>query len=606
MAKPSVREVIEATEARKLEDYVLDAAATRREYLTEFHSRQRKLDAFIGGDWPVEFPDGRIVRDRPKIENRVVTKIEDTGKLAGTQVPSIHVEPLDKRDAKNSQRREQVIRYYWQMSDMSLLLPRLFMDMIGTGICALLVWPDFQQKKENRFPVYKRIDPRFLLPPLDYVIEGTLEPHDVITHRMVKLRNLARDYPTKAAELQVAANKIAQSVNRGKDPRSHIIVSTASVLVIEYWGKDGIMRLACVDGYPETAVVLENEYNEVECCPVVLGVRPTADGHIRGQVEHMMPQLAAENRLMTYVLDYADQAVYAPLAKKGTVVNAEDFGPGAIIDLGPDGEITRVPPATIRPEVFKIIQDLERHSRRGGNLPEARAGDVSQSIGSAAFVESLMGGLTTEVQSYQSVMEIVLRKANEIAQKEDVKYCNAEKEVYGLAKGGSYREKYVPEALLKDISNYVSYGAGMGLDKLNTEARITQRQRSGYVSEAWVMEQLDGIDNAAKMKQQIIEEAMLKTVLAGLFAQAQQAGNIAPLTEFYNALQAEVDPLMVLDKMVALSVPVNQPPGPEPGGPAGTPAGAEQQALTQGGLPGASPNVPPTEGQLPPLPQILG
>lgn len=547
------------------------------------------------------------MRDRPKTENRVVTKIEDTGSLAGSMLPTIRVEPINERDYTNAEMRERVLQYYWQLSDMKLILPRMFMDMIGTGLCALLVWPDFSKDRDVRFPLFRRIDPRFLLPPLDYVIEGTLEPHDVITHRSVKLRNLARDYPEQSATLTALATKIATKNTSRKN--QGIIVDTSQVLVVEYWGRDAIMRLALVENFPETAVILENEYNATDCCPVTLGVRPTSDGRIRGKVEHMMPQLAAENRLLTYVLDYTDQAVYAPLAKKGTVVNAEDFGPNAIIDLGPDGELTRVPPAVIRPEVFKIIQDLERHSRRQGNMPEARAGDVSQSIGSAAFVESLMGGLTTEVQSLQAVMEVLLRKGNEIAQVQDKTYCDAEnKIVYGLAKGGSYREKYTPSVLFKDISNFVSYGAGQGLDKFNAEIRISNRQKMGYVSERWVRENLDGVENVTQQERQIIEEAMLKAMLSGLFAQAQQAGNIAPVAEFYKVLQKEENPLVALDAVVAASVPLQGVPGPEAAMAGANPA-AEAASLRKGGIVGNAAGLPPPAGappkQLPQLSQVL-
>src|ERR1051326_7790687 len=614
IGKPTPRDVIEARESRKYEEFILDAWSTRREYLNEWHSRLRKLDAFIIGDWSVEFPDGRIIRDRPKIENRVLTKIEDTGTEAGNSLPTIRVEPINERDVTTAERRERVLQYYWQMSELRLTLPRLFMDMIGTGMCALQVWPDFHKPLEQRYPNFKRIDPRFILPPLDHVINGDIEPHDVITHRVVKTRNLARLYPEKINDLVAVASKIGASAgqNRGRKDQS-VIVDTSQVIRSEYFGRDVIYRLALIENYPETAVVLENEVNVTECCPVVLGFRPTADGRVRGKVEAMLPVIAAENRLMTYVLDYMDQAVYSPLEKTSEVVNAEDFGPSAIIDLGPaamGGKIGRVPPAQVNPEVFRIIQEVERHGRNVGTLPMSRQGSVDQSQASASFVESLNSGLITEIQTMQMVMEVMLRQANTIAQEQDKAYCDTEKMIYGLAKGGSFREKYTPSALLKDTANFVSYGAGAGLDKFNAEIRMSQRMRDGVVSKRWVRENMEGIENITQEEKRIAEEAALAAYMQGMLTQAAQTGDLSAFGAFVQAIDAAGG-----NMLEALLEIVKQNPGvlqaPLPPGPAPQQASAlgAATALQKGALPGgpgaAVPAAPGTPGTLPPLSQLL-
>src|SRR3990167_3087219 len=167
----SPENVIEAAEARRMEDFITSTYSSRREYMTEYMSKLDRVDDFLDGRWVVEFGDGRKVVDSPKIENDALTKIEDTGLLAGNIIPSISVEPLHERDVKPAEKRERILRYYWQNSEVGLLLPRLFMDAVGTGMYGIKVWPDFQIPKDERFPIFTRVDPRTILPPLDHAME---------------------------------------------------------------------------------------------------------------------------------------------------------------------------------------------------------------------------------------------------------------------------------------------------------------------------------------------------------------------------------------------------------------------------------------------------
>lgn len=595
-AKPEPIEIVEAAEARRYEDFILDAYQTRREYLMDYVARLEKLDAFLDGDWAVEFPDGRVIRDKPKIENGVLTKIEDTGTLAGNTIPTIRVTPRNERDYNPAQEREQIIYNYWNDSQVPLLLPRWYMDLLGTGLAAVKVWPDFKQKdRTKRFPKYKRIDPRHMLPPLDYVIDGNTAPHDIIIHRYVKTRSLIHQYPEQIGELARVAARIAQSSNRGKRRDQHIAVDISQVLLVEYWGVDAIIYCAMVDGHPETMVTLMNEYNVTECSPVALAIRPTANGKIRGKVDSMMPILAAENRLVTYILDYADQLVFAPLKKKGTVQNAEEFGPGAIIDLGMDGDIARVEPARADPQLFAIIADLNQNARGAGNQPAARQGQSpTSSIGSGNMVESLMGGLTTEVQSLQKTVEVMLMQANASAMEQDIAYCDEAKEISGEGPNGGYRLKYRPSSDLKGrTDNFVTYGAGAGLDKFNAEIRLDQRARGGYVPKRWVREQMDGIGNIAQIEQGLYEEAALAAFMQGMLAKAAQ-GDLTAVAAFQMVLRQKKNPLLALEMMGEEALKAQaEAPAQQPG-PAPMPetAQGEAAALKGGALPGTQEGLP--------------
>lgn len=584
------KQVLGADESRRLEDFVVSTYSSRREYANDYLKRLENLSDFLDGHWRIEFPDGRVIVDTPKIENTALTKIEDTGYLAGNIIPNLSVQARHERDVAPSELRERILRYYWQHSALPLLLPRWFMDMVASGMYGIQVWPDFARPKEERFPVYKRLDPRTILPPLDHAIEGHVEPNDVMVHKTQKVRALALKYPDKMGQLMSMAEKINGSASRWGPKK--VIADTTNAEVVEFWGKDQIMRIAMIPNFRENYVVLESEVNTTGRCPIVLGFRPTWGSAIKGKVEGMIPTLTAQNRLMTYILDYGDQLVYSPLFKKGNVQNAEDYGPNAMIEGDENSDLTRVGPPPLQSSIFGVLGELQQSTYRSGNQPPGRRGEADQSIISGTGVESLMGGLSTEIQAYQTTMAESLRRANEIAQIQDRTWCDARKTIAGLAKGGSYRDTYVPSMALRDTSNFVSYGAGSGMDKQNLQVRMDQKVRGGYASQRWFRENDPDIEDATEQENRILDEKMLEATMQ--FAlQAAAQGDPEPLKAIQQARKEGQSPLEIVANL-AKAAPV-APAGAAPEMPVapGGNAATEALALQKGGLPGASPNLPP-------------
>lgn len=599
MANLTPETVIDAAEARRMEEYITSVYSQRREYMTEYQERLVVLDEFMDGKWVIEFPDGRKVVDKPKTENRALRKLEDTGNLAGNMLPTIMVESTNERDYNPAQKRERILRGYWQNSEVGLLLPRMFMDAIGCGMFAMHVWPDFSKPKDKRFPIFKRLDPRTVLPPLNYAIGGGTELQDLIVHKIQKFRVLARSYPEKMAQLQTMAERRTKgATTRGG---SKIIVNTEDIQVIEYWGDDHIYKLAMLQNYPDDYVVLESEYNRTERCPAVMGFRPTWGTKIRGSIEGMLPILTAENRMLTYALMVGDKIAFSPTLATGDIKNLEDHGPGAILEGEQGADMKTISPPTLPPSLFNMMATLAEASRQEGNHPAARSGQVGQSIGSASFVESLMGGLTTEVQSLQEIMRVSLVKANEIAMEQDQIWCDSRKAIPGLPK-----ELYLPTDDIKSVINTVTYGAGAGLDKFNAFIRMDQAQRGGYVSRRWVRENMDGLPDVPRIENEIIDEAELMAFLEFALGAARQ-GDPEPLKQFHAARQENKSPLSMIPNLTATAPPEEGAP-PAPGGPGGPMPTAEGEALSleKGGLPGAG--MPAVPGQppagLPPLSQL--
>ena len=563
---------------------MVDSYTHRLDSYAEWKQDQDAFDDFLRGKWTVEMPDGKKVEDTPKIENRVRTGIEDLARLAGSFMPTIRVEAPTEAKVARAATREQLINYYHQRSRTKLLLPRLYADAAGIGLAVLKVWPDFRDPLESRFPEFSRIDPRGVLPPPGW--EPNTEPDDVMVTRHQKVRHLRRLYPE-------AMGLLSNRLEGNKKLRD-----TDEVQVIEYYDADTIMGVVT---HGEQQATLFRFTNRIGRLPLVLVPRLTADGRIRGMFGDVLAVLAAENRLVTYALDYADQLVYSPIIKRGMPGQDIVFGPGSIIDVPVQGDISRLGPPNMAPELFRIQADLERQSRRGAVMPEARSGDIPQSIGSAAFVESLMGGLTTNIRAFQQAMEAGLELANEVAQELDRVYCDAPKSIVGYAQGGQFKMTYTPSKAIRegDVSNIVTYGAGSGLDAFNRELRLLRREQAGYVSKRWVREQLEGVENPVKLENQIIDERALDALLAGVYEQAAQ-GNLEPLARLQAAREGNLNPLMVLPEIVASSAP----PGPAPGEAAQPPAlpgeatPGQQIAAANTGAPGGGTTVLPPIGAL--------
>lgn len=579
----------EIYEARTDEAWLRQAFQRYSDSNTDWRADVKRFDAFQRGDWVVEYPDGSTKRLKPYIENRVRTIAEDKAKVAAQMFPTMRCESPSEAGTVRAQTREQLIQFYHQISSTKVKMPLLFADMLGTGIAAVKVWPDFRKPKDKRFPLFHRVDPRDVLPPPGFQVGQVAD--DLIVATWVKLRDLARMFPDKAELL------------RDKAGRRTKLSDTDEVLRIEYFASDVISSAVyhTAQGREQAGVMLYDEPNRVERCPVVLIPRPTVDGRIRGQFGDVLAALAAENRVFTLITQYIDQAVNSPIIKKGMPNQSIDLGPQGIINVPEEGDISRLAPASIDPSAFRVVADLERHSRRGMTHSEARSGDVQASIISGTAIDALQGPTITDIHSLQVQMEWGLEIANEIAQDIDREYCDARKSIVGYAQGGQFRLTYTPSEQIKpgDVSNIVTYGAGASIDKFNRIIMLLRVQQAGWASRKWAAIESGMIDNFLREENRIDDEVALDALRSGVMTRAAQ-GDLAPLARWRQAKEDKQNVLEVMSDIVAESL---QPPGAgaPPGQPTALPGEStpgQQEAAAGTGAPGGSTALPPLSSLL--------
>lgn len=562
-------DLLKANDARTNADYLIDQRGYRLENNADWKERLRLLDDFYRGDFASRFSgDFNTMQDGLTVMNLVQVGLDDISRLVSESLPSVSCPPYGdaEKDAKAANVREAILNTYWEINDGENLVPKLAMDLAGAGAAfATVAWQD------EEYPCFHRIDPRFCYPDIH---NGKLQ--DLLVVRTMRLRQAARVFPqlglgnvpahtADACEVleYYSKDECAQAValTKGGSP-----IGSSGVDIVKRW-KPGLGRV-----------------------PVAFAQLDTYDGHIRGMFDQVADSMMIKNRIVTQIVDYTDQMVYAPLVSKGVLNHDDPPGPNTHYRLDPnvqDSQFGRVEPAGSSPQVWALLDYLDREQRGGSGYPVQRQGDVQQSIASAAFVNSTMGQLTTSVRNLQRLIANMREDINHIALSADEKYLDF---VKPLVHSIDRKKTYSPG---KDIEgkymNRVIYGAGAGFDRMNADVRILQHQGAGLISRRTARENIDYIIDpeaeAEKLELEATEGAMLQKILTEspvdmvmrIYAEMQKGKTLAEAIEI----------IMEAESTQTGSPAVQPQPGGAPGLSNGPPdAAASANGLSKGAIPG--------------------
>ena len=563
-------------DSRVTSDFLLDTRGFRMEYNGEWKNRQRDIDEMYRGDfssrWAGEFSasDGQLT-----VMNLVQTGLDDLGRLASETVPIIKCPPLGDSQAqmKEANVREAIAHSYWDYNGGESLVPRLAMDLGGSGAAFVVVsWLDCE------YPTFVRIDPRFCYPD---VHNGKLQ--DLFVIRTMRLRQAARLFP-----------QLVGSVSPS---------DADSCELLEYYSADECVQgvLLTKGGSPRGEPLISKRYypNLKGKVPVGFAQLDSYDGQFRGMFDQISGVLKTKNRVVQQVVDYTDQMVYSPMVTKGVLNPKDPPGPNTIYRLDPnvpDATFGRVEPAGSHPQMWQLLDFLDSEQRAGTSYPVQRHGEVSQSIASAAFVNSTMGQLTTAVRNIQRLLGGMRTHLNEIAYCADEQYIDRAKP---LLRSIGNKRMYRPS---KDINghyyNYVSYGAGSGLDRANADVRVLQHQGAGIISKETAREQVDFITDPAEEQDKLEREAASDALLQKILTEAPVDMTLKLVVKMNKGLSLAEAAEELTEEAAATpeAVPPGAPSGAAPGLSSGPPdAQAAATSLSKGGVPGqaeALPEVP--------------
>jgi hypothetical protein len=587
-----------ATNLKKLvstrvnEDYLMDTRGYRLESMQDWKNRLTDLDDLYKGEyWHRYAGEFDTSEAQLAITNLIQVGLDDMGRLVSEAVPSVRCIPTSDTEnaAQEANVREHIANTYWDVNNGESLVPRLAMDLAGAGAAFVTVhWAD------EEYPCFSRIDPRYCYPD---VHNGQLQ--DLLVVRPMRLRQAARLFPA------LGLDTIPPEVADGCD-------------IIEYYSMDECVQAVTTTKAGKAVLggidIIKRWKPNLKKPPVAFAQLDTYDGQFRGMFDQIATSLITKNRIIKQMLDYTDQMVFAPFESKGVLNPDDPPGPNTHYRLDPnvqDAHFGRVAPAGPAPQLFALLDYLDKEQRAGASYPVQRHGEVSQSIASAAFVNSTMGQLTTSVKNLQRLIAVMRQHLNAVAFEIDEKYLNFPKP---MTKPIGRKHMYSPA---KDIDgvymNIVTYGAGAGMDRMTADVRVMQHKGNGIISAETAREQVDYIDDPKEEGDKLEREAASGALMQKFLTESTWQ-DIAQVIKKMNKGTSLADAAIKhLEEAQAKAAEFEAAQGPPEGmdmggapGEGGPPdAAAQQKSLQSGGIPGEAPQLTEPKFAPPPMTNVI-
>lgn len=348
--------------------------------------------------------------------------------------------------------------------------------------------------------------------------------------------------------------------------------------------------------------ILDRVKNRTNRIPVVVAKRPWLDAcTIKGQFDDVVWIQLARDSMAKLQFEAVEKAVQAPLALPNDV---QDFS------IGPDGVIKSATPEKIRRvgmemtnmsflESNSLLQDLQT----GARYPAARSGEMDASIVTGRGVQSLMGGLDTQVKAAMTIFRNAFTDVIALCFQLDEKmWPNYPKRVTGVADGTPYELKYTPS---KDIAGQfsvdVEYGFAAGLDPSRAIVMLLQLRAEKLFSRDYMRRQIpfdiDASEEMSKVNVEDTRDALLQGVFAyvqAIPAMAQQGMDPAEAIQKVSLIVKGLQKGRTVEDVVAQvfapppapdEMASGEPGMPGPGGPdGGMPGGGPGGGLNASGL----------------------
>jgi hypothetical protein len=492
------------------------------EYFIGYRARFRDRDdrmlairAAVNGDKLSTAPDdtdhGSVSPNLPQVA------LEDTAESAAL-MPTIRVHPMEPTSEAKAKaaRMERIAASYLNRAGGQLFLTQAFLHLAAYGFFI----PNAYMDAETGLPTAQLRDAVGAYPEADW--KPGMTNRRCIFARDVYVTQLPVEYQAKLSQFE-------------SNNKSIIVGAQKKITLLEYFDEQetviAAMYAKSIGGGISTTHVeylpaeLERFEHGYDLCPVVVGQRLTLDGEPRGQFDQVLAAMQAHDRLMAMAIDYADQAVYSDI----WVVDALGeipYGGGAIIQLGPNGKIGRVPPAVPSLSLFNELDQLLDTIHLGGRWPKSRPGEIDQAIASAKFLETSVGVMNTVLKTYHLIMKYTLEQLLNIMFKMDQKHGRDRQVAIGVLRNQQFVEAYNPREDI-DLSYRVEveYGLGLGRDPAQSAVLQIQYMQVGAVSKEFVQESIEGINDVDRERRRIDVEKFTD-MMFGKIMQGVQGGTI--------------------------------------------------------------------------------
>ncbi len=581
----------------KLEDLPSKYTSFRTRW-EERNARMQIMLEAVNGDWDVDGPDDDSIANRSP--NMIQIALEDTAE-SSSLVPTVRVGPSGPDDEAKHRAvaMERMAMSYMSASQFELLTIRSLLDLGAYGMFSWLVFKD----DEANAPVIQWRDPRLCYPEPGWKTFDAIR--ECFFARELYINQLPQEWQEKVYERYPEASR------RADNGTMYGYYNQKKVVLIEYFcEEEWLLAVFYESGVGTTGgavtytpIEIMRGQNPGKICPVVIGQAMKLDNEPRGQFDQVVGIMKAHIRLMGLVLDYADQAVYSDVWVKD-LIGPMAFGGGSYIQLGPNGGIGRVAPATTDMSVFQELQTLIDNMHLAGRWPKSRPGEIEQAIASAKFIEATAGIMNTVIRTNHLIMKLALQRALRVAYRID-REIPGKRSISGVLRNQQFMMERNTSDIDLDANVRVEYGIGLGHDPASAMVLGIQANQAGLVSQEFVQENFEGITDVALERSRLDVERFRDMALARLL-QGLQDKTIpeSALPAIAKARRNGDDIFELFEKFVvkpqeemAAQMPMSGLAGGpvQPGAPAGGPAApaapapADLLAALGGGGRGANP-----------------
>ena len=397
--------------------------------------------------------------------------------------------------------RQRIGSHYWLYCNLELQMFSAADQYLTYGFTAFLVEP----VAADKVPRIRMLDAWGSYPEFD--LNGDCVS---MTRRWrTRTSTLAAQYPLLAPQLLMR-----DQYGRAMD---------TDVSVYSYYDKDQVTVYV-----PERGnVVLEQATNHMGVCPVVVAVRPSPDGELRGQFDDVLGVQAARAIMARLAVEAAEKQVQAPLAVPDDVTEI-NIGPDAVIRSQNPEKIQRVK-LGLDQSTFAESQMLQQEMMQGTRYPNARNGDVHASVVTGRGVEALMGGFDTQIKTAQVVFAHALRKLTSLCFRMDQTYWPEEtRTIRGVVEGTPFEQDYKPsKSIAGDFTCDVTYGFLAGMDPNRALVFMLQALGAKLLDRATVQKHMPFDIDVTQLQQNIDVEELRDSLKQGVLAYVQAIGPIA-------------------------------------------------------------------------------
>jgi len=532
--------------------------------------------------------------------NMIKTALEDISEAAAT-MPTIRVRPTDNKagSVKQAAQMERVGLSYASANKLRSRMPRFVMDHLAYGFTPFIVLPD----QDTQQPMIYKRNPRTTFPEMP--IYPSMIPKRVMFSEQVPFAGL--DTETQALLISTGYQKPTKNVRAQMLIRMEYVTDD---MYVQGWLYSTNRVLNNNDSFVTAAwtpVIETITELKAGVTPAVIIPRDTFDDQHRGLFDDVIDPQLGHAKLLAMAIDYADQAVYSDTWARD-VLGDVAYGGGSFIELGPNGAIGRVPPASSGLDLWRDVDKLEEGIHLGSRWPKTRPGDIDQSIASGKFVEATVGTMNTVLKVVHEKFGEGLEDLIYLCFKTDVAYFgDKEQKATGHMAGEDFAFDYVPNEVINfnhDLN--IEYGLGLGRDPSESAMLMMNYAEKELLSDEFVQENTEGLHDIQRERQRIDLQKVGKMMFASLLA-AIEAGEIGKevLTEVYrrrekgdpmvdileDVFTPEEEPEMSEEELMAQAAGMGSgPPGAEPM----PPPPPEIAALMGGG------GMPPGMGAGPP------